>query len=62
MLDVKPMKVLRDTLGTAEGLCLRCGAYFSVTIPSDHSATEELERLFDKHMAEKHPDTKREGR
>jgi len=54
MLDVGLIRILRDSYGTAEGRCLRCGAFFSVTIPSDAPATEVLFRLFEKHLSEKH--------
>ena len=56
MLDVGFIHVIRDCLGTAEGVCLKCGAYFSITIPSDHPAVMELSEMFEEHFAEKHPD------
>lgn len=62
MLDVELISVLRDSFGTAEAQCLECGAYFSVTIPSDQSAVEALSELFDKHLAEKHADSRRGSR
>jgi hypothetical protein len=62
MLGVDHIIILRDALGTAEGHCLHCGAYLSVTIPSDKSAAEELSRLLNKHLVEKHADLSlREG-
>jgi hypothetical protein len=54
MGDVSGISVMSDSLGTADGQCLRCGAFLSVTIPSDKSAMDALSRLFDKHLAEKH--------
>lgn len=54
MLDEQLICVMRDSFGTAEGQCLQCGTFFSVTIPSDQPASEALSELFDKHLAEKH--------
>ena len=48
------VSALYDCIGTAEGRCLRCGAYFTVTMPNNKSAAEALSTLFDKHLAEKH--------
>jgi hypothetical protein len=54
MLDVGLLRVTRDALGTAEGQCTQCGAYLSVTIPSDQSASEALSELFKEHLAPRH--------
>ena len=56
MLGGDHLIVIRDALGTAEGLCLHCGAYLRVSIPSDKSAAAELSRLLNKHLVEKHAD------
>lgn len=50
------VSVPHDSIGTAEGECLRCGAHFSVTVPDDRSPDEALSALFDKHLAEAHPE------
>ena len=49
------LHLLRDGLGTAEGYCLRCGAYLSITVPADQPAADELLKLFERHLTEKHP-------
>ncbi len=54
MLDVGPLRVTRNVLGTAEGNCTLCGAYLSVTIPSDGSALDALTEAFEEHMARNH--------
>jgi hypothetical protein len=56
MRDVNGIGVMHDCFGTADGLCLRCGAYLSITIPSDESAMDALSKLFDKHLTEGHRD------
>ena len=56
MLQVGFIRVIRDCLGTAEGECLKCGTYFSVTIPSDQSALRELYEVFNEHVTKAHPD------
>jgi hypothetical protein len=58
MWDVNLALVLYESIGTAEGRCLGCGAYFYVAVPNDGSAKEALSRLFDKHLAEIHAEKK----
>jgi hypothetical protein len=53
-MDVGLLQVIRDALGRAEGRCSLCGAYLSVTIPSDQSASAVLAEAFDEHMARNH--------
>jgi hypothetical protein len=50
------LKIRRDSLGTAEGTCLVCGAFLSVHLPTEQPATEALSKIFDRHVKEKHGD------
>jgi len=54
MLDVRLIRLVRDSMGTAEGYCLQCGAFLSVTLPSDESALDAFSERFDEHLAKKH--------
>lgn len=54
MPDGDLVSELHNLIGTAEGRCLRCGAYFYVTTPDGLSADKALSALFDKHLTEKH--------
>jgi hypothetical protein len=54
MLDANFVTVLRDSNGTADGRCVQCQTYISVSVPLNESAIEELSRLFDQHFAEVH--------
>lgn len=54
MTDAKFITVLHNSTRTADGRCVQCQTYISVTVPSNDSAIEELSRLFEKHFAEVH--------
>jgi hypothetical protein len=53
-MHLNRISLLHDFLGTADGRCPRCGAFLSVSIPSEGSAIDALSRLFDEHLREKH--------